>query len=143
MTSRVFPEGRVKFGAMRGMAAVSVVALTLQSSGCLAQGLSAVDIQQSLSGKRVSLSCVDGTSGSGRYTMAENFGIITGSYKRPGADLANDVGRVRADGERLCLKFKLLNNGEEQCFGVRSTGGGRFAFTVGGGLIDACQVVPL
>ena len=109
-----------------------------------AQSLSASDIQQSLSGKKVSLSCIDGTRGSGRYTMARNFGTISGRYQKPGSSSAEaDVGRVRAEGNRLCLTFKILNNGQEQCFSVRSTGQGKFAFTAAAGLVDACQVAAL
>ena len=69
-----------------------------------------------------------------------NFGTITGSYKRPGGKLESDVGKVRAQGDQLCLTFKVLNNGEEQCFGVRSKAGGQFVFTAAGGLVEACQV---
>jgi hypothetical protein len=105
--------------------------------------LTAGAIQQSLADKRVSLSCIDGTTGSGRYVMARNFGTITGIYKRPGGESEKDVGRVRAEGDQLCLKFSILNNGEERCFSVRQQSKGRFAFTAFGGLVNACQVAAL
>lgn len=105
-----------------------------------AQDLTGADIQKSLVNKRVSLTCVDGTQGSGRYTMAENFGTITGRHLRPGGKSEQDVGTVRAEGGRLCLTFKVLNGGREQCFGVRITESGHFAFTAVAGLVDACQL---
>jgi hypothetical protein len=115
----------------------------LSSSSAFAQSLTGADIQKSLVDKRVSLSCVDGTRGSGSYKMAKNFGIITGRYQRPGGQSEQDVGEVRAEGDQLCLTFKLLNDGREQCFGVRSTGNGRFAVTAVAGLVEACQVAQI
>lgn len=121
---------------------ITILALSILgfSSAAFGQSLTASDIQKSLSGKRVTLSCIDGTRGSGRYTMAKNFGIIQGKYQKPDGTVASDTGRVRADGDRLCLTFKVLNDGQEQCFGVRSTGEGQFAFTAAAGLVTACQV---
>src|ERR1700712_746647 len=104
-----------------------VLAIVGFSSGACAQELTAGDIQKSLSGKRVTLSCIDGTRGSGRYTMAKNFGRINGRYQKPGGGAVADAGQVRAEGNRLCITFKMLNEGREQCFGVRSTGQGKFA----------------
>lgn len=46
-------------------------------------------------------------------------------------------------GDQLCLTFDVLNDGQEQCFGVRSTGEGKFAFTPAVGLITGCQVASL
>lgn len=112
-------------------------------SPALAQTLTASDIQKSLSGKRVTLSCIDGTRGSGRYIMGKNFGVIKGKYRRPDGSTKSDTGRVRAVGNQLCLTFEVLNDGQEQCFGVRSTGAGRFAFTAAAGLVTACQVASL
>ena len=75
--------------------------------------------------------------------MARYFGTITGTYSRQGGAAQKDVGRVRAQGDQLCLKFNVLNNGEERCFNVRAQGAGRFAFTALGGLVNACQVAAL
>lgn len=120
--------------------AVLVFSMLGFSSAAYCQSLAAADIQKSLSGKRVTLSCIDGTRGSGRYIMAKNFGIIQGKYQKPDGSSASDTGRVRAEGNQLCLTFKVLNDGQEQCFGVRSTGEGQFAFTAAAGLVTACQV---
>lgn len=127
------------------MRIATIVALATFGLGpsAFAQSLTAADIQKSLNGKKVTLSCIDGTRGSGRYTMAKNFGTIKGNYEKPDGSSASDTGRVRADGNQLCLTFKILNDGQEQCFGVRSTGQGRFAFTAAAGLVTACQVASL
>jgi hypothetical protein len=63
--------------------------------------------------KRVTLSCIDGNRGSGRYTMAKNFGTIQAKYQKPDGSSAADTGRVRAEGNQLCLTFKVLNDGQE------------------------------
>lgn len=119
---------------------ISVIATLGVSSAAFGQAVTASDIQKSLSGKRVTLSCIDGTRGSGRYTVAKNIGTIRGKYRNPDGSVASGVGRVRADGDQLCLTVKGLNDGREQCFGVRSTGGGTYDFTAAAGLVTACQV---
>lgn len=110
------------------------------SSAALGQTVTAADVQKSLSGKRVILSCIDGTRGSGRYTVASNIGTIRGKYQNPDGSVASGVGRVRPDGDQLCLTVKVLNDGQEQCFGVQLIGKGKYAFTAVAGLVTACQV---
>ena len=102
------------------------------------QAMSGADIQKALKDKRVALSCIDGTNGSGRYTMQKNSGTITGSYARPPDAPVADVGQVRAEGDNLCLRFKVLNAGAERCFGVSGAGPGKFNFSVSG--VNACSV---
>ena len=105
------------------------------------EALSGAQVQAALKDKRVALTCLDGTNGSGRYTMAKNSGFIKGSYTRVGKPSAKDVGEVRAQGDQLCLRFKILNGGEESCFGVRANGAGRFQFVKAG--VTACNVSAL
>lgn len=123
--------------------AVLVLAMLGFSSAAFGQTLAASDIQKSLIGKKVTLSCIDGTRGSGRYIKARNYGIIKGKYQKPDGSIASDTAKVRAEGNQLCLTFKRLNDGQERCFGVRSTGEGKFAFTAAAGLVTACQVASL
>lgn len=119
-----------------------IFAAALLSTAALAQSaLSGADIQKMLKDKRVALNCVDGTSGSGRYTMAKNFGVIKGRYQRAGAKAASDTGVVRAQGNNLCVKFELLNGGNENCFDVAQTGKGKFEFSASG--IRACTISVL
>ena len=109
------------------------------AGACAAQqALPGADVQKLLKNKRVSLACIDGTNGSGRYTMQKNSGTIQGSYTPPGRAAIADAGQVRAQGESLCLKFKMLNGGAEQCFDVSQTAPGRFNFAVSG--VNACSV---
>jgi hypothetical protein len=115
-------------------------ALALLCSAAQAQTISGADIQRQLSDKRVALSCVDGTKGTGRYTMGRNFGTISGAYRRAGGEAMKDTGRVRAQGNRLCLQFRMFNGGEESCFGVVQQAAGQFQFTAAGGLVRVCNV---
>ena len=120
--------------------------LVLAAAACLAiaapcaaqQALPGANVQQLLKNKRVSLACIDGTNGSGRYTMQKNSGTIQGSYTPPGRAPIADVGEVRAQGGSLCLKFKMLNGGAERCFQVSQTAPGKFNFAVSG--VNACNV---
>ena len=118
--------------------AAAAILAALAASAQAQQALSGADIQKALKDKRVALSCVDGTSGSGRYTMQRNSGTIKGSYAVPPASPVADSGQVRAQGDSLCLKFAKLNAGQERCFAVSQAGPGRFDFSFAG--ISACQV---
>lgn len=120
--------------------ALAAASLLIASPVHAQTAMTGADIQKALSDKTVRLSCVDGTSGSGRYTMGKNFGIITGTYSPRSGAPASDTGHVRADGDQLCLRFEKLNQGLESCFGVVQKGPGKFAFTVVGGLVTACEV---
>lgn len=122
------------------------ISLALAAAACVAiaapsaaqQSLAGADVQKMLKNKRVSLACIDGTNGSGRYTMQENAGTILGSYTLPGRAAVADAGQVRAQGDTLCLTFKMLNGGAERCFDVSQTAPGKFKFAVSG--YDACTV---
>jgi hypothetical protein len=124
--------------SLSGVALFVTLAAVCSPAG--AQTMTVEEIQKTLAGKRVSLSCVDGTRGSGRYTMAKNFGIITGTYQRPDGTSSKDTGRVRAEGNQLCLKFQKFNGGQEGCFGIVQRAPGSFQFTALGGLVKACDV---
>lgn len=118
------------------------LAFSLVATIAVAQAaLSGADIQKLLKDKRVALSCIDGTKGSGRYTMAKNFGIIKGRYQIAGSKPAADTGTVRAQGNNLCVRFQLLNGGNESCFDVARTGAGRFEFSASG--VRACTITVL
>lgn len=120
----------------------AAVLLTLMTTAASAQqGLSGADIQKLLKNKRVSLSCIDGTSGAGKYTMARNFGLIKGNYTKAGAKPVSDTGIVRAQGNNLCVRFEVLNAGNENCFDVLQTGRGQFQFSFSG--VKACTLSAL
>lgn len=94
---------------MKYVAATIVCAIVLPiSTVAFAQTvMTAADIQQTLGGKRLSLSCIDGTNGSGIYIMGKNFGTIRGVYRLPGLAPVKDVGRVRA-----CAHFQFAVLGQ-------------------------------
>ena len=128
---------------VHALGAGMVLAAMLVASPAPAQNVGPADVQKALGGKRVSLSCADGTTGSGRYVMGRSVGTISGTYQRPDTGPLRDVGRVRAAGDQLCLQFKMLNGGQEACFGVRQESETLFTFTRLGGLVSACQVAAL
>ena len=102
------------------------------------QAVTAADFQKALKNRSVALSCADGTTGSGRYTMPTNSGAISGTYTRPGATAVSDTGAVRAQGDMLCLRFKILNGGEEKCFTVSQAGARRYQLSSSG--FSACDI---
>ena len=120
----------------------AAIFLTLSTTAAIAQqALSGADIQRMLKNKRVSLSCIDGTNGAGKYTMAKNFGLIKGNYTKSGAKPVSDTGIVRAQGNNLCVRFEILNAGNENCFDVFQTGRGQFQFSFSG--VKACTLAAL
>lgn len=132
------------FGVYEAFTVGSLVAVFALAQPAQAQDvMPASAIQKMLGGKRVTLTCIDGTSGRGRYVMARNFGTIAGTYQRPGRGPENDVGRVRANGDQLCLKFRALNGGQDRCFNVRQETESTFAFTALGGIVRVCEVTAL
>ena len=104
-------------------------------------GPSGIEIQKSLKGKRVAFACIDGSSGTGRYTMRRNSGTLLGSYGKAGQMPIADAAQVRAQGTSLCLRFRTLNNGEERCFDVSQTGPRSYNFSLAG--ISACTLSVL
>jgi hypothetical protein len=125
-----------RLASVFGIAAALLAASPVQAQRVL-QG---AELQRALTGKSLSLSCVDGTRGTGRYTMGPKFGTVSGTYQSADGRAMKDVGQVRASGDQLCLRFKMLNGGEENCFGVRESGKGQFVFTVAGGLVPVCNI---
>ncbi len=128
---------------LHAIGASMVLFAMLTASPSVAQNVGPSEVQKALGGKRVSLSCADGTTGSGRYVMGRSVGTISGTYQRPDTGPLRDVGRVRAEGDQICLQFKMLNGGREACFGVRQESEKLFTFTRLGGLVNACQVAAL
>ena len=124
------------------MKAFFAPALTVFMAMCGSAGaqqvLSGAEIQALLKNKRVSLACVDGSHGSGTYTMARNFGTIRGRYSAANAPPVSDTGTVQAQGNDLCVQFQKLNGGNQTCFAVSQTGRGQFAFSAFG--IKACAL---
>jgi hypothetical protein len=116
----------------------AVLLSTIVFHGSAVAQMAGADVQKAFTGKRISLSCSDGTQGSGAYRVTSGRGTISGTYTRPGTSQVKDTGTVRVEGDNLCLRFKLLGGGSENCFVVARTSARSFTFTVAGGLVQAC-----
>jgi hypothetical protein len=125
--------------AIRSLTGIAL-ALTLAglSSSARADSLTGGQAEQALIGKRVDISCADGTKANGRYSMGKNSGIITGIYQKAGKPPIKQVAVTRLDGSRLCLRFQ--DDNDESCFGVTRSSPSNFKFTKFGGLFNACDV---
>jgi hypothetical protein len=86
------------------------------SSWCCRRANGASEAQKALSGKRVALSCSDGTQGVGSYRPTTGGGALAdSSIPDPGMGRIKHTGLVRAQGDSLCLRFKTLDGGAENC----------------------------
>lgn len=89
--------------------------------------LSGPEAQKLLSGQSFDFYCVDGTRGEARYA---NSGMATANYRLPsapdGAAMLKDQGRVRTEGENVCIRWNNLNSGEEGCFRVSERQPGKY-----------------
>jgi hypothetical protein len=99
--------------------------------------MAGTDAQRALKGKRIALNCVDGTTGNATY---RGDGKIIGTYSLSGKPAVKDTGTVRAAGQQLCLKFNVIDDGAENCFGVSQTSARTFTFSAAGGSVPACNV---
>lgn len=98
--------------------AAAILAATAFSVPALAdRELSGAEAQQLLAGQAFDFNCVDGTRGEATYARS---GVATASYLLPTAsnDAARqkDQGRVRTEGDSICIRWNNLNGGEEGCF---------------------------
>lgn len=117
---------------IRTIAAASL-AVSLGSSAALADRvLSGPEAQQMLSGQTFDFSCVDGTRGQATYGKS---GVATASYRLPGtgddAAIQKDQGRVRTNGENICIRWSTLNGGEEGCYKMSERRPGQYRIAEG------------
>lgn len=107
----------MSFTFSRAVAAAGL-AIALGISPALADRvMSGSEAHQLLSGQTFDFNCVDGTRGEATYSRS---GVATASYRLPSAGddaaMQRDQGRVRANGESLCIRWNSLNGGEEGCY---------------------------
>ena len=98
--------------------AAGTIAVAIWTAPALADRLlTGTEAHQMLAGQTFDFNCVDGTRGQASYAKS---GVATASYRLPtaGNDAAiqRDQGRVRANGENLCIRWGTLNGGEEGCY---------------------------
>ncbi len=98
--------------------AAGTIAVALWTSPAFADRvLSGAEAHQMLSGQTFEFNCVDGTRGEASYAKS---GVATASFRLGGANvdaaIQRDHGRVRAEGENLCVRWGTLNGGKEGCY---------------------------
>jgi hypothetical protein len=116
---------------------IIVMASLFVFSGVAEGQMAGTDAQRALKGKRIALNCVDGTTGNAIY---RGDGKIVGTYSQSGKPAVKDTGTVRAAGQQPCLKFNVIDDGAENCFGVSQTSARTFTFSAAGGSVPACNV---
>jgi hypothetical protein len=102
---------------LRTIAAAFVVTGMLAGPALADNVISGAEAHRMLAGQTFDFNCVDGTRGQATYATS---GVATASYRLPSASdnaaLLKDQGRVRADGDSLCIRWTTLNGGSEGCF---------------------------
>lgn len=98
--------------------AAGAISVALFASPALADRvLSGAEAHQMLSGQTFEFNCVDGTRGEASYAKS---GVATANFRLSGANadaaVQRDHGRVRAEGENLCIRWGTLNGGKEGCY---------------------------
>jgi hypothetical protein len=116
------------------VAALTAAMMPLLSTAMAGErALDGAEAQRVLNGRRFSLSCIDGTSGSGRL----NGAVVSANYLRS-AELGpvRDIGHVRASGANLCIRWNEMNNGAEGCYQVSERAEGHYRIASGMGWCD-------
>jgi hypothetical protein len=103
--------------SIRTFAAVVAAAMSVAAPALAETILSGTDAHQRLAGQTFDFNCVDGTRGQATYGKS---GVATASYRLPtaGEDAAiqKDHGRVRSEGNNVCIRWNNLNGGNEGCY---------------------------
>jgi hypothetical protein len=83
-------------------------------------------------GQTFDFNCVDGTRGEATYGKS---GVATASYRLPSASdeaaVQKDQGRVRANGDDVCIRWSTLNGGEEGCYRMTERRPGQYRIADG------------
>jgi hypothetical protein len=108
-------------------AAVFVAASVFAAPALAERLLSGAEAHVLLSGQRFNFFCVDGTRGEATYAKS---GVATASYRLPVSpnegEMLTDQGRVRTEGENICIRWKTLDGGSESCFRMTERQPGRY-----------------
>ena len=108
--------------------AAAVVAATVVAAPALAERLlSGAEAHALLAGQRFNFFCVDGTRGEASYAKS---GVAVANYRLPVSpnegEMLTDHGRVRTDGDNICIRWKTLDGGTESCFRMTERQPGRY-----------------
>src|SRR5690606_23204211 len=108
---KISPQESVLNPTFSRALAAGTIAVAIWTAPALADRLlTGTEAHQMLAGQTFDFNCVDGTRGQASYAKS---GVATASYRLPtaGNDAAiqRDQGRVRANGENLCIRWGTLN----------------------------------
>jgi hypothetical protein len=114
-------------------AAAATIAIALGVAPALADRLlSGTEAHQMLAGQTFDFNCVDGTRGQATYAKS---GVATANYRLPTAEsdaaVLTDQGRVRANGENVCIRWGKLNGGDEGCYKMTERRPGQYRIAEG------------
>lgn len=122
----------MSFNFSRSVAAAGIVVALATSPALADRVMSGSEVHQLLAGQTFDFNCVDGTRGEASYNRA---GVATASYRLPSAGddaaMQKDHGRVRAEGENLCIRWNSLNGGEEGCYKITERRPGQYRISDG------------
>jgi hypothetical protein len=106
-----------KLNPIRTFVAAVVLAAAAAAPALADQFLSGTDAHAMLAGRQFDFICADGTRGQAHYAKS---GLATASYRLPtagdDATQLTDRGRVRLNGEDVCIRWQDLNGGKEGCY---------------------------
>jgi hypothetical protein len=108
-------------------AAAFVVASIIAAPALADRILTGAEAQVLMSGQRFEFFCVDGTRGEATYAKS---GVATANYRLPVSpnegEMLSDQGRVRADGNNVCIRWNSLDGGSENCFHMTERQPGKY-----------------
>ena len=108
-------------------AAAFVAASVLAGPALAERLLTGAEAHALLSGQRFNFFCVDGTRGEATYAKS---GVATANYRLPVSpnegEMLTDQGRVRTEGENICIRWRTLDGGSESCFRMTERQPGRY-----------------
>ena len=104
---------------LRKLMATAIVALALPASALAA--MQASEIKSEVIGKNLSFQGANGSKGKVRHS-ANGKSRVWGTNFKP----AMDSGTWRMKGNRLCVTWKKLRDGKEDCFTMTKTGAKAF-----------------
>jgi hypothetical protein len=117
---------------LRTIAAASVATVLFAAPALAENVLTGAEAHSRLAGQTFDFNCVDGTRGEATYG---NSGVATASYRLPSAGddaaVQNDQGRVRANGDDVCIRWSTLNGGEEGCYRMTERRPGQYRIAQG------------
>ena len=128
-----FPqESALNLNYSRALVAGAITAAVWISPALADRVLSGAEAHRMLAGQTFDFHCVDGTRGQASYAKS---GVATANYllpmAGPGASIQQDQGRVRAQGENVCIRWGKLNGGDEGCYRMTERRPGQYRIAEG------------